>query len=330
MSSCLCVLDGSRRFSVGDWGDVYARLNSGSGQECERVFMMLYEIWARLSDAPFPSVASDVVDGCLAASSSPNSNGMFVHGIEASREADMPGFLSKRGDFDFEFDDSAELILADLELSDLDTFEEINSKLASLRAYTERIQNREYAKNFVVRNGLLNYQDQANGHRSRTIEESDLRGKLRPLQRFFPAQAFDEFTQLLLHEHRLRQRLRTLESIRFVKSEQRSFLVKQHDPDDGRPTTRSRSGVDSRRGMRTLEEDCLKIREQLATAAIRESLASTLCQSEREELDRIGLLSEFYAILKNSFLHRADEENCVVKRVNITRHGHVFSLQVQN
>lgn len=338
VSSCLSILDGSRRYSVGAWADVNSRLNLESSEECESIFMSLYETWAGTNALSFPSLSYSLDEKALAASTLGDSRGMFVDVFDIPASSDLPGFIRQRVDFDIEFDDSAELILADLEISDTDSQDDLACKLAVLRSYTERMHLRESVKKFAANNGIISYQDQANAHRCRTAEESDIRGKLRPVQRFFPSRnKFDEFVQMTLYEQRLQARLKSLEHQRSGISggnetdvAMKANLPGEGDPEESRPTTRSRAGAEVRRGNRVLEEDCNKIRELLNTSATTETLVSTLSAKEQEILAQIGIPVEAFAIIRTAELARSEEHGCSAAEVVVTKHGGTFSVEARN
>ena len=338
VSSCLSILDGSRRYSIGAWSDVNSRLSLESYQECESIFMTLYELWSNMSGDPFPIQRYSLDESALVQSTIHNDGGMFVDALQIPESSDLPGFLRQRVDFDIEFDDSAELILADLEFSESDTQDDLAYKLAALRSYTERIYLRESVKTFAVRNDLLNYQDQANSQRYRTAEESDLRGKLRPFQRFFTSRdQFEDYVHLALYEERLRLRLTRLESQDMNASMVNDTPVTgkettngDKDVEDSRPTTRSRSGLETRRGTRALEDDCNKIREHIANPTTSEALANGLSSNEREILAQLGIPLETFALLRNAELARCDELGVPAVECVLTRYGRTFSLESRN
>lgn len=64
--------------------------------------------------------------------------------------------MPKRGDFDIEFDNDAELLLAEMEFNDDDTPFEIEMKLKVLDIYNIRLDERIKRKKFVIERDLLN------------------------------------------------------------------------------------------------------------------------------------------------------------------------------
>jgi transcriptional adapter 2-alpha len=64
--------------------------------------------------------------------------------------------MPKRGDFDIEFDNDAELLLAEMEFNDDDKPYEIEMKLKVLDIYNIRLDERMKRKKFVIERDLLN------------------------------------------------------------------------------------------------------------------------------------------------------------------------------
>ena len=68
--------------------------------------------------------------------------------------------MPKRGDFDIEFDNDAELLLAEMEFNDDDKTYEIEMKLKVLDIYNIRLDERMKRKKFVIERDLLNLKKQ--------------------------------------------------------------------------------------------------------------------------------------------------------------------------
>ena len=64
--------------------------------------------------------------------------------------------MPMREEFDVEYDNEAELLLAEMEFMEDDTEEEIRVKEEILLIFNERLQKREERKRFVIENDLLN------------------------------------------------------------------------------------------------------------------------------------------------------------------------------
>jgi transcriptional adapter 2-alpha len=63
--------------------------------------------------------------------------------------------MPKRGDFDIEFDNDAELLLAEMEFNDDDKQFEIEMKYKVLEIYNQRLDERLKRKQFVIERDLV-------------------------------------------------------------------------------------------------------------------------------------------------------------------------------
>lgn len=89
-----------------------------------------------------------------------------------------------RGDFDVEYDNDAELLLAEMEFNDDETPEEYDLKMKIFDIYNARLDERIKRKKFVIERNLLDFQKQSMIEKSRTKEEKEIYNLLRPFARF--------------------------------------------------------------------------------------------------------------------------------------------------
>ena len=119
-----------------------------------------------------------------------------------------------RGDFNVEYDNDAELLLAEMEFFDDDKKSEVDLKYEILNLYNLKLDERIRRKRFVIENGLLDLKKQQQQERKRPKDERDIYAQMKPFLRFCEG---DEFTQLvegLIEERALRQRLEELKMFR--------------------------------------------------------------------------------------------------------------------
>lgn len=81
-------------------------------------------------------------------------------------------------DFDTEWENDAELTLADMEFRDEDTKWEKDLKLKVLEIYNSKLDGRAERKKFILERGLLERKE-----KKRTKEEREVSGSLSGLQR---------------------------------------------------------------------------------------------------------------------------------------------------
>lgn len=264
ISEILMLMDCARKFSVGSWAQMRSRTNIEFTAATEEIFMCFYLKWLNVCGMRSSERLPSLSWGALVGAHLPDSAGLSANPItDCVDTADLPGFMSKRVDFDIEYDDSAELIIADIEFGADDTNEDVAIKLKSLHAFNDRIRRREEVKKFAVEHRLVSAQTEMAHHRCRTAEEVELRGKLRPIERHFSTvEDFESFVQLLLAEARVMTRINKLKKSEDVKMEEGCVDISSKD---SKPVTRSKSYMEgSTRKGKTADEECARLEEMLA------------------------------------------------------------------
>jgi len=120
------------------------------------------------------------------------------------------GFMPLRGDFDVEFDNDAELFLAEMEFNDDDEADEIDMKRKILEIYNKRLDERLKRKKFVVERGLLDLKKQNILDRTKTKEEKEIYNVLKVFARFQSPDEHDKLVQNIVKERELRRRIEEL------------------------------------------------------------------------------------------------------------------------
>jgi transcriptional adapter 2-alpha len=343
LGEILLLLDSTRKFSVGSWTDVQMRSKMISPGQCEKVFMELYSTWKGSAGGEYPQQDFELDTNCLDSCTLENGAGMLVQSVPIPKFAsDIPGFMPNRVDFELEYDDTAELILADIEINDDDLPHERELKMEVLRSYTERVRRREMIKTFVCKQGLTSVQNQLDRHRCRTSEEVELRGKLRPVERFFNGvEEFDSFVQLVLYEQRLMARIRSLRNrlesgrdvpIKMEDDVKNSELANDDSKENkdlvhSKPATRSRTASESRKG-RTAEDECNRINDALNDDSLTKSIIESLDPKEVELLTQLGMDGKSFAVLRDVVLKRCAESGFTQAELCLSKYGSSFKLEI--
>ena len=335
MGNNLILLDSCRKYSVGSWDEVSTRSKISPVTECENKFMSMYSLWSKICNDDFPKQEYALECKALDGFSTPNSEGMYIESVKLPKIAsDLPGFMANRVDFEIEYDDSAELIIADLELCEDDTQEERKVKMDCLKAYTERALRRESIKEFVISEGLTSIQHQLDNHRTRTTEEVQVRGKLRPVERFFNGLTeFESFVQMTLYERRLQSRLAHLRNT--VKSvDQQSVGEAKSEPmsvdmdDNDKPLTRSKAAVESNKKSKFTEAECNKITEITVDESMRGSLAKDLNLEEQDLINHLQIQPDSFAILRDTLLGKLVREGFNHADVTLAQLGGTVKVDI--
>jgi len=178
----------------------------------------------------------------------------------------LSGYMPKRGDFEHEWDDGAEAILAELALDDADTQEEIDLKLRLVELYLLRLDEREEKKRFILERGLLQFDRVTWEERRRPKEEKEFLMRLRAFSRLQSKEQQQELESALLHEQQTLSRMfeiahyrsvgiRTWEQAQVYTMEQRRRVSEQQLRAAKEPLYAMSPRKTSQRGFRYLTRD---------------------------------------------------------------------------
>ncbi|CAN0466733.1 unnamed protein product, partial [Ascophyllum nodosum] len=137
---------------------------------------------------------------------------MIKEWVEQLPGADLSGYLPLRGDFEFEHDNGAEELLADMEFRPTDHASEKQLKLDVIAVYNRRLDEREKRKRFVIEHNLLDYKKNLN--KKMIKDDRELIARLRPFARFHSAKEHEELIENLLLAKKMRARIEQLQAYR--------------------------------------------------------------------------------------------------------------------
>lgn len=124
----------------------------------------------------------------------------------AAALARQVGYLAERGDFETEWDNDAEDVLADMEFRDEDTREERELKLQVLEIYNRKLDSREERKRFIHERGLLTHPEPM-----LPKDEQDIVDSFKVFARFHSKEDHDALIAGLLEERRLAKAVAAVE-----------------------------------------------------------------------------------------------------------------------
>lgn len=110
------------------------------------------------------------------------------------------GFMPLRQEFEVEYNNDAELYIADMEFSPDDSEMETKTKLCILEIYYSRLQEREEKKRFVIEHDLIDINEVFNRERNMSEDERTIRHSLKDKMPFLSKNEFDELVQCYLRE----------------------------------------------------------------------------------------------------------------------------------
>ncbi|XP_047171209.1 transcriptional adapter ADA2b [Vigna umbellata] len=126
---------------------------------------------------------------------------------------ELSGYNAKRQEFDPEYDNDAEQLLAEMEFKDTDSEEERELKLRVLRLYSKRLDERKRRKDFILERNLL-YPNPL--EKDLTPEEKAMCRKYDIFMRFHSKEDHDELLRTMLFEHRSWKKIQELKEARLA------------------------------------------------------------------------------------------------------------------
>eukprot|EP00250_Pteridium_aquilinum_P011395 c20036_g1_i2 orf=371-1651(-) len=124
---------------------------------------------------------------------------------------DQSGFNPKRREFDKEYDNDAELPLAEMEFKETDTETDHELKLRMLHIYLSRLDERKRRKDFILERGLLDAKRQQELENQRCEEERKLYQQARVFLRYHSSEEHDALLEGLWAEQKTRQQISDLQ-----------------------------------------------------------------------------------------------------------------------
>ncbi|KZV31355.1 hypothetical protein F511_05459 [Dorcoceras hygrometricum] len=132
-------------------------------------------------------------------------------GNEGVSLKELSGYNPKRREFEVEYDNDAEQLLADMEFKETDTNAERELKLRVLRIYSKRLNERKRRKDFILERNLL-YPDPF--EKDLTLEEKELSRRYRVFMRYHSKDEHEALLRSIIEEHRILKRIESLQEAR--------------------------------------------------------------------------------------------------------------------
>ncbi|KAM3345185.1 transcriptional adapter ADA2b isoform X1 [Capsicum galapagoense] len=123
----------------------------------------------------------------------------------------LSGYIPKREEFDPEYDNDAEQLLADMEFKETETEQERELKLRVLRIYSKRLDERKRRKDFILERNLL---QPSEFEKNLSPEEKDLCRRYDAIMRFLSKEEHEELMKTVVSEHRYLKRIQELKESR--------------------------------------------------------------------------------------------------------------------
>lgn len=208
------LLEGLELYGVGNWEQVAKLVGSKNPFETEQHFM---KVFLQSSNAPLPDPTRMVPPE---KSSFPDKNDevdpKLLRVMHMHQQEDAAGWMEKRQDFVYEWDNEAEELIGDMEVTDDDTKSEKDLKANVLKIYADKLNERARRKEFVLDRGLTSFKAYQAVEKKRPKDERDLRDKLKVFMRFISHADMEKFIIGILEERQLRSKIELYQDGRAV------------------------------------------------------------------------------------------------------------------
>ncbi|CAI0559228.1 unnamed protein product [Linum tenue] len=124
---------------------------------------------------------------------------------------ELSGYNFKRQEFEVEYDNDAEQMLADMEFKETDTDYERQLKLQVLHIYGKRLDERKRRKNFILERNLL-YPDPF--EKNLAPDEKEIYKRYKVFMRFHSKEEHAALMKNVIEEHRIAKRIAELQAAR--------------------------------------------------------------------------------------------------------------------
>jgi transcriptional adapter 2-alpha len=226
----LMLLQALDLYGLGNWVEVAMHVGTQSKSKCEEHYYQYYIDFP--GTGPYPDVSRCTERNTLAPLSAAMQADMHQtalarhmtpqhqptkkkdYYLDCPPGSEIVGYMPRRGDFDVEYDNDAEAVLADLTIDSKDSEWESKLKTTLLEAYNWRLEERRKRKEFVLKRDLLDLKKQQISDRRRTPDDKELHQQLRVFSRVMAPDKYDELLMGLVQEQRIRKRIKELQEFR--------------------------------------------------------------------------------------------------------------------
>lgn len=136
--------------------------------------------------------------------------------IQSMKGAELAGFMPRRGDFDMEWDNEAENVLADMEFTANDTPQDRQLKIQIIEMYNAKLDERERRRQFLLSRGLVDYRKNQKADEELPRDERDLVRRMRLFERLHTPEEHQKFIADILKAKRLRKEIAKLQMYRRI------------------------------------------------------------------------------------------------------------------
>lgn len=282
----LLLLEAIEMFGFGNWAEVADHIGQKTKEQCEAHY---HAIYLDSATAPTPDLNAPLrTADSVAEEEAKKLRAKVKPKPKAAKPpsiAEQVGYAEKREEFEVEYENDAEALLADMEFKEDDTKWEKELKLKVVEIYNSKLDARLERKKFVVERGLLLKKEN-----KRTKEEEDIHKEMKVFARFQTPEEHEALIQGLVNEHRLRKRIEQLQTYR--QNGIRTLAeAEEFDKDKSKKADTSKKKKE-KHGEALLDISGVEGSELLS-------------EQERDLCSQLGLIPQHYMITKERMIHES-------------------------
>eukprot|EP01112_Ceratiomyxa_fruticulosa_P007858 TRINITY_DN2044_c0_g1_i2.p1 TRINITY_DN2044_c0_g1~~TRINITY_DN2044_c0_g1_i2.p1 ORF type:complete len:610 (-),score=146.02 TRINITY_DN2044_c0_g1_i2:192-2021(-) len=146
--------------------------------------------------------------------SAPLPNGNAVNDMKSHPLTDSVGYMKNRGEFETEWENDAEKLLANMIFDEEDSAEDRAIKVRVIDSYNEKLDERARRQKFILEHGLLDYRKLLHSEKKRTKDERSVLNAMKVFLQAMEKEEHEEISQGLLAEKMIRRRIEKLQNYR--------------------------------------------------------------------------------------------------------------------
>lgn len=139
---------------------------------------------------------------------------MRTEDIASLKGSELAGYMPRRGEFDMEWENEAETVLADMEFTSSDSPQDRQLKLQIIEMYNAKLDERERRRHFLLSRGLVDYRKNQKADEKLPLDERDLVRRMRLFERLHTPEEHQQFISDILKAKRLRKEIAKLQMYR--------------------------------------------------------------------------------------------------------------------
>lgn len=228
----LLFLEALETFGFGNWKDISNHVGNKNSEEAEKHFYFCYLPFLKVkSEERFEkkNLKKENLGNfkCLVDRKNEKLEGEILNAEIYAKEknfdssnnsiyGEILGYMPLREEFDVEYDNEAELLLAEMEFTEEDTEDEKSCKYSILEIYNKRLKEREKRKKFVIERELLNLKKYVEEEKKMSKVEREVRNLVKPYARFISKEEYEELVVCILDQLEYKDLMEKMNSLKMT------------------------------------------------------------------------------------------------------------------